>query len=42
MPEWKILLTDGLEETGQTILRAAALVNDCLGIPADELKQIIG
>ncbi|HPH96887.1 MAG TPA: hydroxyacid dehydrogenase [Anaerolineaceae bacterium] len=42
MTTWKILLTDGLEESGQSILRAAAEVHDRPGISADELLQIIG
>jgi len=42
MPDWKILLTDGLERNGQTILQAAAQVNDRNGIPPAELLQIIG
>jgi len=42
MPEWKILLTDGLEQNGQTILRAAAQVEDREGIPAEELQAILG
>lgn len=42
MPEWKILLTDGLEENGQTILRAAAQVENREGIPAEELQTILG
>jgi D-3-phosphoglycerate dehydrogenase len=38
----KILLTDGLEENGQTILRQAAEVTNRSGISADELMQVIG
>lgn len=41
MPDWKILLTDGLEEKGQAILRAAANVDDRGGIPTEELLEII-
>ncbi|HEX9012133.1 MAG TPA: hydroxyacid dehydrogenase [Anaerolineaceae bacterium] len=42
MAAWKILLTDGLEENGQSILRGAAQVDDRPGISADELLQIVG
>jgi len=42
MSKWKILLTDGLEENGQQILREAAQVDDRAGITADELLQVIG
>ncbi len=37
MPQWKILLTDGLEENGQELLRAAAQLDDRAGISAEEL-----
>jgi D-3-phosphoglycerate dehydrogenase len=42
MADWKILLTDGLEEIGQAILRESAEVTDRAGITADELLQVIG
>jgi D-3-phosphoglycerate dehydrogenase len=42
MTSWKILLTDGLEESGQAILRASAEVADKSGIKADELLKVIG
>ncbi len=42
MAAWKILLTDGLEESGQAILRASAQVDDINGISADELLQKVG
>jgi D-3-phosphoglycerate dehydrogenase len=42
MPEWKILITDGLEENGLSILRASAQVDDRKGISADELSEVIG
>ncbi len=42
MSAWKILLTDGLEENGQTILRESAQVDDRTGISADELLKIVG
>jgi len=42
MPDWKILITDGLEENGLAILRASAMVEDREGIPTDALSGIIG
>lgn len=42
MAAWKILLTDGLEENGQSIMRESAEVVDRTGIPADELLQVVG
>jgi D-3-phosphoglycerate dehydrogenase len=42
MVAWKILLTDGLEENGQSILRKAGEVVDRTGISADELLKVIG
>jgi D-3-phosphoglycerate dehydrogenase / 2-oxoglutarate reductase len=41
MPELKILITDGLKESGLALLRAAAQVNDRNGISAEELLEII-
>lgn len=41
MTAWKILLTDGLEENGQSILRQSAQVDDRPGITADELLTVI-
>jgi len=41
MTAWKILLTDGLEENGQAILRNEAEVVDRAGITAEELLQIV-
>jgi len=41
MPDWKILITDGLEENGLVVLRAASKTDDRSGIGADELLQII-
>ncbi len=40
MMDWKILLTDGLNEDGQAILRAAASVDDREDITADDLLKI--
>lgn len=42
MSEWKVLLTDGLEENGQAILRQFATVDNRSGISAEELLQIVG
>lgn len=42
MAAWKVLLTDGLEENGQAILREAAAVDVRTGITADELLAVIG
>jgi D-3-phosphoglycerate dehydrogenase len=42
MAELKVLLTDGLEESGKEILRKSAVVEDRSGISADELVTVIG
>jgi D-3-phosphoglycerate dehydrogenase len=42
MPSWKILIADGLNENGQSLLRAAAQVDDCTGISPEELLKEIG
>lgn len=42
MTGWKILLTDGLEENGQSIMRETAEVDDRSGISADELLKVVG
>ncbi len=42
MSMWKILLTDGLEENGQAILRKSAQVDNRPTITADELLQVVG
>ncbi len=39
---WKILITDGLEENGKAILRAAGEVNDAKGITPEELLNVVG
>jgi D-3-phosphoglycerate dehydrogenase len=41
MPEFRILITDGLEANGQSILRAEALVEDREGIAASELPTAV-
>jgi D-3-phosphoglycerate dehydrogenase len=42
MPDYKILITDGLEETGQSILRAASNLDDKTGISAPDLVKAAG
>ena len=42
MAVWKILLTDGLEENGQEILRKSADVVNNPTISAEELLQVVG
>lgn len=42
MPESRIIITDGLDESGQAILRSAARVDDRSGISAEELLEVIG
>jgi D-3-phosphoglycerate dehydrogenase len=42
MSNWKILIADGLEETGLEILRAEAQVEIQDSLPAEALLQIIG
>ena len=42
MAAWKILLTDGLEEKGQEILRKSAEVVNNPTISADELLKVVG
>lgn len=41
MPEWKILVADGLEESGWAILRAASQTVDSRGISPEALLQSI-
>src|SRR4026207_642547 len=41
MTQFKILITDGLDESGQSILRASAQVDDRSNISADELLKVI-
>jgi D-3-phosphoglycerate dehydrogenase len=42
MPEWKIMIADGLNENGLSCLRAGAVVDDRTGIGPDELLHEIG
>jgi D-3-phosphoglycerate dehydrogenase len=42
MTSWKVLITDGLSEKGQAILRSECQVDDRNEIPADDLLQVIG
>jgi len=41
MTQFKILITDGLDSTGQSILRASAEVDDRNNISADDLLKVI-
>jgi D-3-phosphoglycerate dehydrogenase len=41
MPDYRILITDGLAENGQSILRAAASVDDQSGISAADLAKAV-
>ena len=41
MPEYKVLIADGLKKNGQAILRSAAVVDDRSGISPKELSQVI-
>ncbi|MBN1450304.1 MAG: hypothetical protein JW963_04745 [Anaerolineales bacterium] len=41
MSAYNVLIADGLEETGQAILRSSAHVDDCRDISPDELIKII-
>jgi len=41
MTNYKILITDGLDEKGQSILRDSAVVDDKSGISADDFLKII-
>jgi D-3-phosphoglycerate dehydrogenase / 2-oxoglutarate reductase len=41
MMDWKILITDGLDEHGQAILRAEAQVDDCSGLSAEEMVESV-
>jgi D-3-phosphoglycerate dehydrogenase len=42
MPDFNILLTDGLGEDGQSILRAVSHLDDKAGISAAELIKVVG
>jgi len=42
MPNYNILITDGLDERGQSILRASARVDDRNNISADDLLKTVG
>ena len=42
MPDFKILITDGLGDNGQSILRAVSSVDDKTGITIPELIKIVG
>ena len=42
MPNWKVLITDGLSDKGIAILSSAAQVDNMPDIPADELLKVAG
>lgn len=42
MAAWKVLVTDGLEESGKALMREIAQVDDRPGISAEELLQVVG
>jgi D-3-phosphoglycerate dehydrogenase len=42
MPDWRILVADGLDETGLSLLREAARVDDRNGLTQEELLAEIG
>lgn len=42
MPDWKVLITDGLEKAGQEILAKVAQVDNKKDISPEELLQVIG
>ncbi|MBN1147225.1 MAG: hypothetical protein JXA78_08215 [Anaerolineales bacterium] len=41
MPEWKVLISDGLAKNGQAILSQAAVVDDRAGLEAQELLRLV-
>lgn len=41
MPDLKVLITDGLDERGQSILRASAHVDDKTGLSGEELIKVV-
>ena len=41
MPDYNVLITDGLDERGQSILRSSAAVDDKTGISEDDLLQAV-
>ncbi|MBI1856328.1 MAG: hypothetical protein HYR93_10775 [Chloroflexi bacterium] len=42
MPDFNILITDGLDDVGQSILRTASRLDDKTGISASDLIQAVG
>jgi D-3-phosphoglycerate dehydrogenase len=42
MVSYKVLLTDGLEENGQSLMRQSIEVDDKSGISAEDLLNIVG
>ena len=42
MAKWKVLITDGLDENGKTLLKKSVEVTDQPGISADDLLKVVG
>jgi len=42
MTKWKVLITDGLDENGKTLLKKSVEVTDQPGISADDLLKVVG
>lgn len=42
MSNWKVLITDGLHESGKAILSSAAVVDDCNDISPEDLLRVAG
>jgi D-3-phosphoglycerate dehydrogenase / 2-oxoglutarate reductase len=42
MTKWKVLITDGLDENGKTLLKKSVEVTDQPGISADDLFKVVG
>ena len=42
MVSYKVLLTDGLEENGQSLMRQSIVVDNKSGISAEDLLNIVG
>lgn len=42
MAKWKVLITDGLDEGGKTLLKKSVEVTDQPGISADDLLKVVG
>lgn len=42
MAKWKVLITDGLDENGKSMLKKSVEVTDQTGITADDLLKVVG